>query len=121
MKGFLKSRVVTVLLMGLLVVVGFVTARLLSQKYQIDKQIAELQDRADRIKGENQQLSDLVKYLNTPQYQEKEAREKLNLKKDGEFVVGLPQGEVAGESQTIVVNKTNPQKWFDYFFSNQSN
>ncbi len=116
MKDFLKSKMATIVLSGLLLVVLFVTARLLSEKYQVDKQISELQARADRIRGENQQLSDLVKYLNTPQYQEKEAREKLNLKKDGEYVVGLPKDQPDDQTQTAEAQQSNPRKWFDYFF-----
>lgn len=104
-------------LAGLLCAVLFVTAKALVQKYAVDRQIAQLQSRADQIRGQNDQLSDLVKYLNTDQYREKAAREQLNLKKDGEFVVAIPQNQqeqVASASTEI--NLSNPQKWYNYFF-----
>jgi cell division protein FtsB len=113
---FLKSKIATVILACLLAVVSFTTVRLLAQKYQFDKQVADLQARADRIKGDNQQLSDLVKYLNTPQYQEKAAREKLDLKKDGEVVVGLPKDQTETTTTQTQDTRSNPKKWFDYFF-----
>jgi cell division protein FtsB len=117
MKSFLRSKFATLVMLAVLGVVVFVTGKLLWQKYLVDEQIRSLQVRADQIRGQNSQLSDLVKYLNTPQYQEKQAREQLNLKKEGEVVVALPpsqQEQVA--SAGIVVRKSNPQKWYDYFF-----
>lgn len=114
---FLRSKIGTVVLSGVLAVVLFVTARLLVEKYQVDKQVRDLQARADKIRGENQQLSDLVGYLNTTQFQEKEAREKLNLKKDGEFVVALPPNQQNQPAPAPVPVLSNPQKWYNYFFN----
>ena len=116
MKEFLKSRLGTVVLSGILLMVLFVTARVLAQKYQIDKQIKQLESRADQIKGENGQLSDLINYLSTPQFQEKQAREKLNLKKDGEIVVGLPVNQQDQETPPAVAQISNSKKWYYYFF-----
>jgi cell division protein FtsB len=121
MKKFLQSKFATGLLTIALFAILFVTARLLTQKYRIDKQIQQLQARADQIRGENQQLSDLVAYLNTDQYKEKAAREQLNLKKDGEVVVALPGNdqEQIASAQTTNVEISNPRKWYEYFFSHE--
>src|SRR4051812_12789751 len=93
MSEFLKTRFASGLLALGLIGLAFLAGRTLVQKYRVDQQIKQLSDRANDIQGQNQQLSDLVKYLNTDQYREKAAREQLNLKKDGEVVVALPQNQ----------------------------
>ena len=107
------------ILLPVLIFVMVITARIFSQKRQIDSQIRKLQQQADKIKKDNDQLSYLVKYLNTPEYQEKQAREKLNLRKDGEYVVVLPQKRDKKDlTQTVAEKESNFKKWFNYFFSN---
>ena len=116
MKNFFQSKLGTLVLMGLFVSVVFAGAKALSQKYQTDKQVRQLQARTDQIKSDNSQLSDLVNYLGTTQYQEKAAREQLNLKKPGEVVVGLPQDQPVVAAAATTVQISNSKKWYDYFF-----
>ncbi len=122
-QDFIKSRGATWALMPLLIVILVLAARSLIQKRQIDKQIASLQAQSEKIKRDNEQLSGLIKYFNTPDYQEKQAREKLNLKKEGEFVVVLPNDQdVAAVTQpTETSTETNPKLWYKYFFHHEIN
>lgn len=119
-QDFLKSRVATwVLILGIiLVLVGF--GRVSLQKYKIDKEIGKLQEQANKIQKDNEQLSHLIKYFNTEDYQEKQAREKFNLKKEGEFVVGLPEGSTQDEDNILAESQlSNAKKWFSYFFATE--
>lgn len=121
MIALLKSKFGTIVLCLALGGAGFLAARAIIQKYTVDRQIAQMQARAASISNDNQQLSDLVKYLNTDQYRQKAAREQLNLKKDGEYVVALPpdtQESASGATTTTGGTLGNPQKWYRYFFSN---
>jgi cell division protein FtsB len=87
------------------------------RKIEVDKEINKLKAQADRIQKDTDDLSSLIKYLNTPEYAEREAREKLNLKKEGEFVVVLQtQENVAGANAGLEKEPSNPQKWLEYFF-----
>jgi cell division protein FtsB len=117
-QSFIRSRVTTVLMSIALLFVMVLAAKILIQKYKIDQEVAKMQNQVQTIKKDNLQLGDLIKYFNTADYQEKAAREQLNLKKDGEFVVGLPQsdGAVSGV-QTQAANSSNFKNWFNYFFS----
>ena len=116
-KRFLESKKATILFSIALIFVMVFAAKILYQKYQIDREIANLQKQADKIKQDNNQLSYLIQYFSTEQYQEKEAREKLNLQKEGEHVVVLPNGSNMDESNAqINQNQSNIKKWFDYFF-----
>lgn len=115
-KTILKSKLATAgLSLTLLMILG-VSAKLLLQKYEVEKEIADLQQKAAEISSDNVRLSELIKYYKTDEYAERASRDKLNLKKEGEFAVSIPasiEAEVLGTSQPP---KTNPQKWYDYFF-----
>lgn len=116
-KEFLKSKWSTIPLAIALFLVMIITARILVQKYQIDREIGKLQDQVNKIKNNNDQLSSLIKYFNTPDYQEKQAREKLNLKKDGEYVVVLPNSTENNPESLPVQNKpSNLKLWYNYIF-----
>ncbi|HTL39475.1 MAG TPA: septum formation initiator family protein [Methylomirabilota bacterium] len=117
---FLRSKITTGLLILVLVLVGFFSVRIMLQKRQIDAEIKKLQAQADKIRGDNAQLSSLIKYMNTPEFTENEAREKLDLKKDGEYVVVLPQTDSADSGNAGATKSTsNIKMWFQYFFHNQ--
>ncbi len=116
-KTLLQSKITTVLLSGMLILVMVVAARLLLQKQEVDREISKLQAETDAIEKNNRQLSELIQYLGTAEYAEKEAREKLNLKKEGEHVVVLPKDSSENMVATNTVdNESNPKKWFNYFF-----
>ena len=89
------------------------------QKREVDSEVARLQSQSDNLNNSNKELSELIKYLETPEYKEKEAREKLNLKKEGEQVVVLPDSSELDVNGNVASANTspNPTKWFDYFFS----
>ncbi len=118
-RSFLKTKTATWLLAVALAFVMLFTAKTLVQQYRVNKQITKLQEQADKIKKDNEQLSYLIQYFNTKEYQEKQAREKLNLKKDGEFVVSLPADNEAGDKSVSETKRSNSSKWFDYFFKQQ--
>jgi len=118
-QDLLKSKITTWFLV-ILLIAGFVGfGRVYWQKRQIDLEIAKLQERADKISADNEELSYLVRYFNTPEYQERQAREKLNLKREGEFVVGLPDEIIDATAQgaTTSSSKANSKTWFNYLFS----
>jgi cell division protein FtsB len=116
LQSLLKTRWMTAALALVFAAVSFITVELYMQKREVDSEISRLQGQADSLNQDNQQLSELIQYLGTPEYQEKEAREKLNLKREGEQVVVLPEsdeGLVAGANAS---QQTNPERWFNYFF-----
>jgi cell division protein FtsB len=118
-QDFLKTKSATVILSGVLIFVMVITAKILVQKRIVDREISKLQNQMENIRKDNEKLSSLVQYLNTPEYQEKEAREKLNLRKEGEYVVVLPQGEVGGTDSVQSANSKIPKYklWYNYFFN----
>lgn len=132
---FLNQFFLTIL--GLLVIflISFPLAKKVSKQYKVNKEIEELKMEIAEVEGKNSDLKNLLSYLDSDQFIEEQAREKLNYKNEGEEVVVIKkQGEIE-EPQTIVSteseniynikssdsnaemkNELNYKKWIKYFF-----
>lgn len=114
------------LVLGLLL--GMAVYREIRKKEAVQKEIRALQEEAAKISRENSDITERIAYLESRDYKEREAKEKLNLQKPGETVVVITPGpskeeivensnrekrilEIAG-----IQEKSNPEKWWDYFF-----
>ena len=92
----------------------------------MDQEIGALKAEIAKMDGKGQDLNQLLSYFNSESYLEREAKDKLNLKKEGENVV-MVQGaaETVGENNnsTLVtaatsapVEENNFIKWWNFFF-----
>jgi cell division protein FtsL len=108
------------------------------KKYQINKQVEKLKSEIAKTEQNNQQISAMIDYLGSQSFLEKEAREKLNMKKEGEEVVMvepaknlagagaqapgelLPENESQAKPQVSggsnKEKESNFSKWRRYFF-----
>ena len=90
----------------------------------IEKEVETLRQEAQRIQNENDAMTARIAYFETPEFQEKIAKEKLNLQKPDENVVVVKQGvgeqaQVAGaEDKTTQDEHDDPNylKWWNFFF-----
>lgn len=105
--------------------IGFAIYKETYKKIQVEKEIQALKDEADKIKRDNVDLTDKLSYLESKDFQEKEAKDKLNLQTEGENLViikpslGKPlenSGPSEPEKAEIIIKKSNVQKWWEYFF-----
>jgi cell division protein FtsB len=115
-QSILKSRLFTfpaLILLAISLILGY---QLYVQKKDVYREIEKLNQQAEKIKADNTKLSSLINYYSTPEFLEKEAREKLNLKKEGEVVVALPKLEDT-DNTISKESKSNFKQWFDYFFT----
>lgn len=112
---------------------GVSLARESLRSRQIDREIAALQAEAERLRVKNFEISSLTRVLDDRDYLEREARLKLNLRKEGERVVVLTDpvpaagGGLSGppsrkDSAGAILEDakegwSNPKKWWAYFFS----
>ena len=95
--------------------------REITDTLKVKKEIAKLEQEARALESKNQDLKNIVGYLNSPAYKEKAARENLNLKSEGEVAVALPSDESSIDSQETIDGashgpKDNMLKWWKYFF-----
>jgi cell division protein FtsB len=117
----------------LFVIVGIVIAGWISyfafeenkRNRQIESEINTLRSEAINLRQNNQDMKEKISYFDTSEFQEKIAKEKLNLQKDNENVAiikpspVLRDKQVAGENIDIketAKENSNQRKWWDYFF-----
>lgn len=127
------------LVVNLLVVafLGVSLSREVVRSRAIGAEIAQLQAQADELAAQNIDLSELRTAMQTESYIEREARLKLGLKKSGETVVVVQDGQGTGmgegqtgdasdpldlvlDDQETAVAVANPTKWWYYFFDKNS-
>ena len=108
-----------------IVFVAIAVSKEVYQKNKIEAEIKKLREEAEKVIKENSQLQERISYFETPDYQEREAKDKLGLQKPDENVVvikpGINKGTPEEESVSPPVPDNspkvpNPQKWWNYFF-----
>lgn len=105
----------------------FISTNAVREAYRsrrIENEVAGLKQEAKRIENENKQLTERIAYFETSEFQEKVAKEKLNLQKLDENVVvvnrGIKKEEVSGQEQIRTdddqLDIPNYLKWWNFFF-----
>lgn len=79
--------------------------------------VSDQQSFKDKLAVENQDLKEKLNHIESPDFIERQAREKLNLQREGEIVVVLPKADNA-EPQIYMPEPVIPnwQKWWKLFF-----
>ena len=119
-KFFLVGEVIIVIL--IFVALGKETFH----RYEVNKKINSLKNEISTLETKHNELNDFIVYLDSPSFQEREARLKLGLQKEGESVIIIPEeeslqnvassqeGEVEGANDIREIS--NPTNWWNYFF-----
>jgi len=115
---FMNQRFLAIVGLVFLVIVIFPLARTYSQRRLIEKEINDVKKQISNFENENQDLQELITYLQSNQSLEEQARRNLNLKKPGEQVVVIeaPSLQAVAVEATSTNNKSNLVKWWYYFF-----
>lgn len=95
-----------------------------SQRYEVDKELVDLQRQISSLEAGNNDLKKLKTYLESDQFAEKEARLDLGLKMKGEQVAviettGSGAVSVSETSQNLDSKDrtaSNPVRWRNYLF-----
>jgi len=116
----IKSKWFLAVLIVLLAAFSYYFFRELSRQYEIQKQIGAMEEDIMQLEKSSAELEDLVAYFQTEDYKEKELRKRLNLQKEGEHVVVLPENPEATSSTALQSNQfeKNWIAWWNYFFGN---
>lgn len=128
----LTSKLFMFFLLLLLIYAGIACVRVTYKKYQMIEQNNQLQAQINSLQQENGKLNALKEFFGNKNFLEKEAKQRLNLKKEGESVVILSEPETrkvngngaaaVSENEgttTAVSQKAAPpfwKKWRDYLF-----
>lgn len=125
----LYSQVIIFIGIFFIIIFSIGISKRMARKSQINKETQELQAEIGRLAENGKELNDLLAYLNSNDFLEEEARTKLGLKKDGEQIVIINNSN-SNKSEDAKTNnssprvyrsaepvqKSNPEKWRDYFF-----
>ncbi|MBD3238331.1 MAG: hypothetical protein GF332_01675 [Candidatus Moranbacteria bacterium] len=139
-KGNFWNKFFMLILLAFLAVWSYWMVKVVYRKYQIKKIVQEEKTKAQEFERNNQKLRGELEYFKTRNFIEKEAKEKLNVRKNGEKVAivkvkpakeaeteeqkGAEQTNQTDKSQNqepVKIQKPNPIKWWDYFFSSRYN
>lgn len=117
-------------LLGIIISVLLVVAVKQAVKwYSIQEQVKSYEQDLTSAEVRHQELQELLKYVQMPNYTEEQARLKFGLAKPGERLVIVPenftslssnaenQPSEANGQQEILSRKPNYQKWWFYFFN----
>lgn len=105
----------------------FISSNAIREAYRsqsIEKEVEKLKQEAQKIQSENKELSERIAYFQTADFQEKVAKEKLNLQKPDENVVvvkSVVKQEESGSVEQVPVesavdSQPNYRKWWNIFF-----
>ncbi|MBI2984571.1 MAG: septum formation initiator family protein [Candidatus Kerfeldbacteria bacterium] len=93
---------------------------------QVRQQVQRLRQQVTDEERRQEQLAELITYLRSQTYQEREARLKLGLRKSGERVIVVPPGTVNVDAEKTNGLPTTPRGsrspvstarlWWQYFF-----
>jgi len=121
------SKIIIILVIVVIVFILIALAKETYKKNQIQEEIKSLQEKARQIDKDNAEIQDKISYLESKDYQEKEAKDKFNLQNPNENVVVIKPSIVKEEapeekkSEDIIIDEKktiNPVKWWRYFFKN---
>lgn len=89
---------------------------------QAKSSLNQSKEALDKLEDENKELQRQLENVKTERYSEKEARDKLNLAKEGEIVLVLPDDDVLRklsprrkEEQEHLLPDPNWKKWLSLF------
>lgn len=96
-------------------------AKGLYKRHQINDRIVQLRTEIASYEQKNQEYTQLVAYLQSPEFIESEAKLKYGMKKKGEYAVIIPNARAAAPAPVSVQDdrRSNPQLWMTYFFGSR--
>jgi len=118
---FSNQKTVALLILGATILLLFPLAKSYSQRKVIELEIYKMQEKIDEYEKNNEELQDLLSYINSSDDSiEEQARANLNMKKAGEGVIVIE--ELSEEEKQLKQReefenkKSNFKKWLNYFF-----
>ncbi len=93
----LSSRIFILFLLIILIFFGVIVIRKNREASHLDEKISQLKEEILSLEDKSKELANLIEYFNIPSHLEKEAKSRLNLKKEGEKVVIIKEEGEAGD------------------------
>jgi cell division protein FtsB len=111
----------TLLALALLVMILIPVYKNWQDRQVIDREIAEIEKKMNEYENSNQELRQMLDYLESEESLEAQARLNLGLKRPGEEVVVIKteteEKNIVNNINNIKEELSNPKIWFRYFFN----
>ncbi len=107
-----------------LAVAGYASWKQYERHRRITAEVAILETERERVRKENESLKERINYFATENFQEQESKERLNMRKDNEYVVDIerapsqtPETAKSDSALPVVTPHTpNYKKWWEKIF-----
>lgn len=124
--NFLHSRISLLIFLIIVVALTSSVIKELIRQTEIKREINQIEKEIATTENNNEELVVLVDYLNSSEFQEKEIKTRLNMKKSDETAVFIPANNKnnvdynfsandAAPDKTKTASISNPHKWLAYF------
>lgn len=116
---FSSQRFLAIVGLVFLLFIIFPLARTYTQRRLVENEINGVKKEISDFESTNQELKDMISYLESDQSLEEQARLNLNLKKPGERVIVIEPAKNGSTTDDLNKNTTlesNFLKWWHYFF-----
>ncbi len=113
-REFFASRTIIVVLFFLVVGMGLATFRALMQSWEVERERQAVADRVEELIRKKGSLSDKLDELHTGKGIEREAREKLNLRRPGEELVIIQDHKKSDTKEDTASSSESALKNFLY-------
>lgn len=111
----MKKVIAIVIILALFVIIRNIVVSITSLS-RSNRELVELKNNLITSKRENQLLKERLKYVKTDTFVEEEARNKLNLARENEYIVVVPAEKTDSQTKQVAVNyDPNWKKWWDLF------
>ncbi len=128
-KKNIKNGLLTLALIGTIIFLGIRIMEIYKIKYTRELEKQTLLKQVERIKQDTASLEKIKEYISTSAYQEREAKQKLDLKKPGEEVVIITPGSITAnlsnedlisilrdpQAEKRIPAQTNSERWWAIF------
>lgn len=96
------------------------------RRISMREEIATLEQQIAELEAQNRTLGEYVASINTDSFREREARKRLNVQRPGESLLILPETrtlttEMQSTTNTDTGDTSNPQRWWNFFFTTSAN
>ncbi|MEX0870059.1 MAG: septum formation initiator family protein [Candidatus Spechtbacterales bacterium] len=87
MKDIFSNYIAPVILVALMVIIGAGVAKQVRQGYALYSDVKQMEEKIEDLETENEEIKNIIASFNDPGTIDREVRNRLNLKKEGENVV----------------------------------
>lgn len=77
--------------------------------------VTQAQAQLEQVKREQEELRSKLAYAQSPEFVEREAREKLGYGREGEIIVILPELEASSNQSTTISESPPWRQWWDLY------